>query len=144
MSRDASLRSPSILSSQTGKFPQSLRTHRVADPRIQGILEAMCSNSGDPLSVGGMAGRLGLSRSRFEHLFRKQTGQAPKAVLLEFRFAKAKALLADWTHRVKEVADACGCSSTAGFTKAFRRQFGKSPSDYRRSTFRQQTAHPDN
>jgi transcriptional regulator GlxA family with amidase domain len=144
MSRRAVRPLPALLSSQAEGVLPSQRNPWEMDPRIQGILEAMGSYCGEPLTVHGMAARLGLSRSRLEHLFREQTGLPFRATLLDFRLAKAATLLADWSRRIKEIASLCGYSSTASFTKAFRRQFGKSPSDYRHSTFGQKTAHPDN
>jgi len=113
------------------------------DARIQGALEIMRSTCEASLTASGMAARLGLSRSRFEHLLHEQTGKTFGGTLSDFRLAKARALLADCTRRIKEIASLCAYSSTAGFTKAFRRRFGKSPSNYRRSTFGQEIAHRD-
>jgi transcriptional regulator GlxA family with amidase domain len=140
-SQHAKSTSPGLL---TEKPPLNERDSWDMDPRIQCIIGAMRSSCGERLSVNGMALQLGLSRSRFAHLFREQTGLSFREALIELRLSKAITLLADWRCRIKEVASLCGYSSTASFTKAFRRQFGKSPSDYRHSTFGRQTAHPDN
>jgi transcriptional regulator GlxA family with amidase domain len=88
-----------------------------------------------------MAVQAGLSRSRFEHLFREQTGQTFRAALREFRLAKGAGLLGDWTRRIKEVAGLCGYSSNESFAKVFRKRFGETPQGYRRSTIGQEIAH---
>jgi AraC-like DNA-binding protein len=114
-----------------------------SDLRIRAVLEGVRLNCGGPLTVRGVAASVGLSRSRFEHLFREQTGMCFTKALRDLRLAKAVSLLGDPNRRVKEAAGLCGYSSTASFSKAFRRGFGRAPSYYRRSTFGQQIAHPD-
>jgi AraC family transcriptional regulator of arabinose operon len=113
------------------------------DPRIQSTLETIRVEYGAPLTVSRMAARAGLSRSRFEHLFRRQTGRTFRATLHEVRVAKAAILLADSSCRVKEIADKCGYSSSQSLDRAFRKRFGKPPSAYRRSIYGYQIAHPD-
>lgn len=114
------------------------------DSRIQGVIDFMRSGCMGSLPVSKIAERLGISRSWFEHLFKVETGRPFSIAFQEVRFAKATTLLADRRLRIKEVAAACGYSSTAGFCKAFRRRFGNSPSDYRRSTSGQQKVLLDN
>jgi transcriptional regulator GlxA family with amidase domain len=113
------------------------------DPRIQAVLGAVRFNPAAPLRVSGVASRVGLSRSRFQHLFRAETGLPFTAALRRLRLARATSLLGDWTLRIKEVATLCGYSTTASFSKGFRRRFGRAPSHYRRSTSGQRIAHPD-
>jgi AraC-like DNA-binding protein len=107
---------------------------RFTDPRIQAAIRSV----GDALETGvrvdDLAARLGLSRSRFEHLFKMQTGTTFRRYVRRTRLARAKALLQDPRLRVKEVASRCGYANTSSLTRAFERECGISPSDYRRST----------
>ena len=104
------------------------------DERIRLALHLMERQIAAQLRVSDAAAMLGLSCSRFEHLFKQQTGQTFKARLQEIRLNKAKTLLADPTLRIKEVACTCGYSMTSNFIKCFKKRFRLTPSEYRRST----------
>jgi AraC-like DNA-binding protein len=86
-----------------------------------------------PPSVKDLAAQLRLSVSRFEHLFKQETGRSLKAFVRMARMAKAKTMLEDRTLRVKEVADAVGYNNMPNFVRDFRKEYGKSPSQLRRS-----------
>ena len=101
-------------------------------------MRAAIRSVGDALEtgvrMGELAARLGLSRSRFEHLFKAQTGATFRRYVRTTRLTRAKALLQDPCLRVKEVAWRCGYANTSSLTRGFEREYGLSPSDYRRST----------
>jgi transcriptional regulator GlxA family with amidase domain len=105
------------------------------DPRIVRTLAVIESGWAQRLTVGRLAAQWGLSRSRFEHLFKKQTGDTFKSQLREVRLAHAKSLLADYSLTVKEVAFRCGYSSSSSFAHEFKKLLHSSPSKYRCSTF---------
>jgi transcriptional regulator GlxA family with amidase domain len=104
------------------------------DPRIKAALELLDSACGSHLAAADVAGYLGLSRSRFMHLFKRETGTTFRRKLRQVRLAKAAGLLVDLRLRVKEIAFECGYAATPDLTRAFGREFGVSPSQYRRST----------
>ena len=99
-----------------------------ADARILGVLEVVERELEKPQSVKRLAAQLRLSPSRFEHLFKNQTGQGFKAFLLEARMTKARKMLKDRTLRIKEVAAAVGYANVSNFTRDFRKYYGESPS----------------
>jgi AraC-like DNA-binding protein len=105
------------------------------DTRIVHALKAMHGNFDQRLRVSRLAEQAGLSRSRFEHIFREQTGLSFKAMLQEFRLTVAERLLGDRRLSVKEVASLVGYSSSPTFSREFRKRFGIAPSPYRRSTY---------
>ena len=105
-----------------------------ADARILGVLEVVKRELEKPQSVKRLAAQLRLSPSRFEHLFKNQTGQGFKAFLLTARMTKARNMLRDRTLRIKEVAAAVGYADASHFTRDFRRQFGQPPSRSRSSS----------
>ena len=72
-----------------------------------------------------------MSRSAFAEAFRRAAGVTPMAYLAEWRLVKGRALLADPTRSVAQVAAACGHRSTEGFSRAFRRFYGQSPTTMR-------------
>src|SRR5579864_156277 len=106
------------------------------DPRILSALRAMERDCAHSLKVTQLAAQMGLSRSRFQHLFRQETGEPFNSSLRQFRLKKAQSLLTDFHLRIKEVADQCGYSSATSFTRDFRGFFHAPPSAYRRSTIR--------
>ena len=101
------------------------------DPRIVSVVEAVVCEPEKPQSVKDLAARLRLSASRFEHLFKKETGLAFKHFVRAVRMAKAKGMLQDPTLRVKEVAAAVGYWDASDFNHYFRKQYGQSPSQSR-------------
>jgi AraC-like DNA-binding protein len=79
-----------------------------------------------------LAAGVSLSVSRLQHLFRKQIGIPIGRYLLHRRLSEAASLLAGSYLRVSEICYATGFNDPAGFSRAFRRFYGKSPREYRR------------
>jgi two-component system response regulator YesN len=94
------------------------------DLRIKLVMEITKRDLDQPLVVG-------LSESRFEHLFKAEAGQAFKTWAREARLEKAKELLLDPTQRISQVAFAIGYKFPPNFTHDFRKRFGIPPSQYR-------------
>ncbi len=111
------------------------------DPRIADAWEYLRANCQKGITEERMALRGGLSRSRFAHLFRQETGETFRAALGEFRLARGAILLTDWTLSVKQIAARCGYADSHSFDTAFRNRFGLTPSAFRRSTSYYQIAH---
>jgi transcriptional regulator GlxA family with amidase domain len=105
------------------------------DPRILRTLAAIEGGYARCLRVSQLAAQAGLSRSRFEHLFREQTGETLTSRLRRVRLARAKLLLADYSLSIKQIAFRCGYSSSSSFTRDFKKVFQASPSKYRYRTF---------
>ncbi|MGH9452664.1 MAG: helix-turn-helix domain-containing protein [Terriglobia bacterium] len=102
------------------------------DPRVHEVLRHLEANYSEHLLVGRLAARVGLSRSRFEHLFKPETGTTVKAYLRRVRLLAASDLLGDWTLSVKEVAARVGYTWPSDLTRDFRKQFGMTPSRWRK------------
>jgi len=83
------------------------------------------------LSVEDLAEVADLSRSRFEYLFRMETGFAPMAFVRKLRIDHAKMLLAEVERTIKEVALASGYRESFGFSRAFKKVVGCSPTEFR-------------
>ena len=65
------------------------------DRRVRAALAFMESGLASGLSVSVVASRVGLSRSRFEHIFKAQTGGTFREVVRVMRLARARKLLRD-------------------------------------------------
>jgi AraC family transcriptional regulator of arabinose operon len=105
------------------------------DPRIVRTLATIEAAPSRCVKVSELAAQVGLSRSRFEHLFKEQTGRTLKSRLRRLRLNRAKSPLADCSLSIKEVGAQSGYSSPSSFTRDFRKFFQVSPSQCRHSTF---------
>jgi len=142
MSRTVALAPAEILPVPVGELHPMQRNPGL-DPRIADAFEYIRANCQGAVTEEQLALLSGLSRSRFAHLFRQQTGETFRAALRQFRLAKAALLLADAALRVKEIAASCGYADSHSFDKAFRHRFGLTPAAYRHSTHGYHLAHRD-
>ena len=87
----------------------------------------------EPLGVDDLAAAAGLSRAHFSREFKAAFGTSPHAYLLTRRLERAAAMLRTTDNSVAEICLAVGLTSVGSFTTAFKRTFGKTPTQYRRS-----------
>ena len=96
--------------------------------RAVGIME---SRYAEDLSVAQIARDIGLDRSYFSTLFRRETGLSPKESLTQLRVRRASDLLLTTDLPVAEVALACGFQPES-FSRVFKKKTGKNPLAFRR------------
>jgi AraC-like DNA-binding protein len=99
--------------------------------RMSGILADPALESGCR-SVEEMASAAGMERSYFSRMFRKQFGVAPQQWLTQTRLSTAAQRLLEGA-AVGEAAEAAGYQDAKAFTRAFGREFGRTPSEYKKS-----------
>ncbi|MBO7386226.1 MAG: AraC family transcriptional regulator [Lachnospiraceae bacterium] len=85
----------------------------------------------ESIKIEKIASSLGLNRSYLTRLFKEATGYSPQEYLLTYRMKMAMKMLSENELSVSEVATAVGYGDTFTFSKAFKRHFGKSPSECR-------------
>jgi AraC family transcriptional regulator len=101
------------------------------DPRrLSRVLEYIHAHLGHELDIRGMAAAAHLSRFHFARAFKASTGQTPYQYVNAKRMERAKALLVQ-NRPLGEIALTLNFSSQANFTRAFRREFGITPGQYR-------------
>lgn len=83
--------------------------------------------------IDGMADELGMSRSGFQHLYKKYFGVSASSDIIKGRIEKAKQLLSCTRLSVSEIAARCGYGTSSHFMRQFREICGKTPSEYRKS-----------
>lgn len=83
-------------------------------------------------SVDEMAQMMMLSRAYFQRLYKKNFGVSPMIDVINARTALAKKILAKDTMSIAEVAAACGYDSEIYFMQQFKKETGKTPSQFRK------------
>jgi AraC family transcriptional regulator len=85
------------------------------------------------LPLHEIAGACGLSVSHFSRAFRKSTGLAPHAWLLQARVESAKTMLRDAGTSLSTIAQACGFADQSHFARVFTHRVGLSPGAWRKA-----------
>jgi AraC family transcriptional regulator len=87
----------------------------------------------EKVSLATLAGLVGLSESHLCRAFKRSVGKPPHRYQLERRIECAKALLADRSVSVTEIALKLGFSDSSSFASAFRRVTGMTATRFARS-----------
>ncbi|MCP2354910.1 AraC family transcriptional regulator of arabinose operon [Nonomuraea thailandensis] len=101
------------------------------DERARRALAIIAAEPGAPHSVASLARAVALSPSRFAHLFAEVTGQTPMQAVRGARVRHAASLLEVTDMDVGQVAAASGFVSPFHFSRAFKKEYGLPPRDYR-------------
>ncbi|TXH33892.1 MAG: AraC family transcriptional regulator [Rhodospirillaceae bacterium] len=101
------------------------------DPPIARAFADMASRPAEDFSVQTLCESVGLSRSAFMKRFAAAFGDSPMSVLRRLRMRFAASLLAANALSIEQVTHYAGYQSRSSFTRAFRKQYGTDPSDYR-------------
>jgi transcriptional regulator GlxA family with amidase domain len=101
------------------------------DKRIQIAIALMGEELSRETSNRQLAHAVGLSPSRFQHLFKSETGVTPICYLRQLRLERAKWLLETSLLRVKQVMTRVGIKDKSHFTREFKRAYGVTPTKLR-------------
>ncbi|MFI8215723.1 AraC family transcriptional regulator [Streptomyces sp. NPDC085932] len=104
----------------------------LADPVLAPALQAFHDRPGRTWTVASLAARSGVSRALFAKRFTQLMGRPPLAYLTECRLDEAAALLTDTDLTIARIARSVGYADAFGFSAAFKRHKGVSPSAFRR------------
>ncbi|MFK5923085.1 MAG: substrate-binding domain-containing protein [Verrucomicrobiota bacterium] len=86
-----------------------------------------------PLSVSEVIDQIPMSRSSFTSRFKNAVGHSAKSEITRVRLEQVKKLLqqSDWT--ITRIAEECGFDSSQDLSRLFRKQIGKTPTEFRES-----------
>jgi AraC-like DNA-binding protein len=87
----------------------------------------------EAVTVADMARASGLSPAHFSRAFTGAFGETPHRYLLTRRLERAATLLRTTDRKVVDICFLVGLGSVGSFTTSFRRMFGMTPTQYRRS-----------
>ena len=99
------------------------------------VIDYIQENYSNDVSVTEIAGYIGLSRSHLFRLFKSQLNLSPQEYIICYRLDKTRQLLRYSNLPISNVAYSCGFKDLAHFSRAFKRHFGCSPSQYRKLHF---------
>lgn len=105
---------------------------RPEDHLIQ-VFERLSVDEMLSLTVPDLAKRFGCSRRHLNRLFHHYLGYSVAALRMEMRLMKAVSLLRDCDAKVINVAEQCGFNHLGLFNTCFRKRFGTSPGQWRKS-----------
>lgn len=103
------------------------------DDTVGPALRAMHGAPDKPWTLASLAREAGVSRTTLADRFTKVVGEPPLTYLTDWRMSLAADLLTNSTATVAAVARQVGYADAFGFSAAFKRVHGSSPSEYRKT-----------
>jgi len=122
-----------ILKGNQGDRLLSVRTGDYRINRINRVIELINTRYGDPLTVDEMASAAGMSLSSFHQHFKEVTYSSPLRYLKTIRLHRARQLILTGDFNCGHTARQVGYESPSQFSREFKRLFGISPMEQRRS-----------
>lgn len=102
-----------------------------ADPLVGRAVELLHDQPERAWTVAGLAAAVGLSRAALARRFHDAVGEPPMSYLTGWRLAVAADLLSEPGATVVAVSRRVGYASPFTFSAAFKRAYGRSPSEHR-------------
>jgi len=101
--------------------------------RLAPVFSLIRKRMGEDLSIAELAGAAALSVPRFHALFKQRMGMTPMAYVKQVRLLHAAQQLVLREDPVSEIAYGNGFRNAFHFAREFKKQFGETPTGYRRS-----------
>ena len=99
---------------------------------IRDVQNWVLENLAKPLSVEQLADRAGMSVRNFARSFKRETQTTPAEFVERARLDTARRMVEDTKQPMKRIASVAGFGDTHTLRRAFLRQLGVTPADYRR------------
>jgi AraC family transcriptional regulator len=98
---------------------------------IEDVMRYIREHIGEPLDRETLADVAGFSVPHFHRIFRAHVGESAISYIRRIRLERAGRKLRMGAVDITEVALAAGYDSHSSFSKAFKQQYGLSPSEFR-------------
>lgn len=121
-----------ISSNINAKDASGIRSTKSNEALLEDALQFIAANYDCNIRIQDISGYLGISRSRLCSLFKTHLDQSPQNYLLLLRLQKAQELLASSTFEIQDISQQVGYPDAQSFSKAFRRIYQISPSEYQK------------
>jgi AraC-like DNA-binding protein len=114
------------------------------DPVVGRSLALLHGRVAHPWTIADLADEVGISRSALVERFSRYLSEPPMAYLTRWRLQLAAESLQKTSRGVADIASDIGYQSEAAFSRAFKREFGQPPGQYRSDykSSRPQTPNP--
>ena len=127
---------PALIAAQAYRVLATI-IHEVAHPTQQrtsvGILRNALEKFNDyPQPISELSRISGMSASGLRAAFKSQVGISPIRYRARIKLEAARQLLLSGTLPIASIATECGYRAQSTFTKCFRREYGQTPTAYRR------------
>lgn len=104
---------------------------RGISPEVRRVARAIGEGYAGRLSVDALIELSGLSRATLHRRFLREMGCTPLGMITELRIRRAKELLLLTDYPIADIADMCGYPDNSYFARAFRRECGVTPGEFR-------------
>jgi AraC-like DNA-binding protein len=104
----------------------------MSDNRLTKAIRLIHEQAAEKLTIDDLASAAGMSRSGFALHFKKVSQISPIAYLVKWRMWQATDLLNKTGIGLARIAEQIGYDSEISFSRAFKREFGVAPGEYRR------------
>jgi AraC-like DNA-binding protein len=101
-------------------------------PAVAEAISHLDRHYAEPLGIGDLAARCGLSISHLHAQFRAHTGMSPHQHLILQRMRSARHQLVTTREPIKSIARDVGYANTENFCRAFKKHCGLTAAAYRR------------
>lgn len=102
------------------------------DPRIRKVVDQMNRHISTPVANFELCTLADMGKNEFYKLFKKEMHLSPRQYLLMLRMSHASQLLRHSRLSIDTIAGRCGFADRYHFSKAFRKEFGIPPGEYRK------------
>ncbi|MEJ6713048.1 MAG: AraC family transcriptional regulator, partial [Rhodobacterales bacterium] len=104
----------------------------LSDARLERAISRIHQDYGQPIGLADLAQTAAMSRSSFAQTFKQKLSVSPVEYLAKWRMLVASDVLKTTNLPVADVAEQVGYLSDIAFVRAFKREFGQTPSALRR------------
>lgn len=121
-----------------GQIQSQLNIHSAHSPYHTMIHKSILyinQNINQPITVKELAQMNHVSEKHFRYLFCQETSVSPKHYIITAKLNKAAHMLTLDMLSIAEISDALSFPSSSYFISAFKKQFGQTPSAYRKSHY---------
>ena len=107
-------------------------TPRLIDADLQQMWQILHDYTGEPAGLVAELKRKIANYDSLRHRFKDTVGDSPTRLWSRLRMHQAKNVLLESSLSVKEIAGRTGYARQHEFARAFKKQFGVSPTDWRK------------
>ncbi len=103
----------------------------IRDPEVGKTLALLHRQPAHPWTIASLANEVGISRSVLAERFRRYLSATPIAYLTRWRLQLGAQMLTSSSNSVAEIAAEVGYESEPSFNRAFKRELGLPPAQFR-------------